>query len=144
MNKTATSTANTTGNLKEPSAFENEIATKVMDAAFIVHREMGAGLLESVYEECLHDILSDYNLNIQRQAIVPIQFRNKILSNGFRSDLIIENCVLLELKSVEKLNKIDEAQILNYLKLSEIKIGFLMNFNVPLLKDGLKRFIKTN
>jgi GxxExxY protein len=114
-----------------------------MDAAFIVHREMGPGLLESVYEECMCDILSDYNLKTQRQALIPIKFRNKTL-NGFRADLIIEDCVLVELKAVERLTKVHEAQILNYLKLSDIKIGFLMNFNVPLLKDGLRRFVNTN
>ncbi len=142
--KTATNTANATNNRQEPSVLENEIATKVMDAAFIVHREMGAGLLESVYEECLYDVLNDYDLDIKRQAVIPITFRNKILNNGFRADLIVEDSVLIELKSVERLTRIHEAQILNYLKLSHIKIGFLMNFNVPLLKDGLKRFIKTN
>jgi GxxExxY protein len=143
MNKTATNTTNATHSYQEPSIHENEIATKVMDAAFIVHREMGAGLLESVYEECMCDILSDYNLKTQRQALIPIKFRNKTL-NGFRADLIIEDCVLVELKAVERLTKVHEAQILNYLKLSDIKIGFLMNFNVPLLKDGLRRFVNTN
>lgn len=114
-----------------------------MDAAFIVHREMGAGLLESVYEECVCDVLSDKNLQFERQKLIPVKFRDKYLECGFRADIIVENAVLVELKSIEKFNKLHEAQILNYLKLSNLKLGFLINFNVPLLKDGLKRFVKT-
>lgn len=127
----------------EPTEFENQIATKVMDAAFLVHREMGAGLLESVYEECLSDILNEKNLKFERQKIIPIHFRGKKLEAGFRADIVVEDSVLVELKSVESLSKIHEAQIINYLKLSHIKIGFLMNFNVPLLKQGLKRFVSS-
>ena len=129
---------------REPSEEENEIATKVMDAAFTVHREMGAGLLESVYEECMFDALNDLHLKTERQKLIPVKFRNKILKCGYRADLIVENKILIELKSVEKVTNIHQAQIINYLKLSNIKIGFLINFNVPLLKDGLKRFVKSN
>lgn len=142
--KTAANTTSATKSLGEPSAFENEVATKVMDAAFIVHREMGAGLLENVYEECMLDVLKENSLKVERQKLIPVYFRGKLLDCGYRADLLIEESVLVELKSVEKLTRIHEAQILNYLKLSNIKLGFLINFNVPLLKDGFKRCIKTN
>jgi len=125
----------------EPNDLENQIATKVMDAAFLVHREMGAGLLESVYEECMVEALQEINLCFERQKEVPVTFRNKKLNCGFRADLVIENCVLIELKSVSKLDPVHEAQLINYLRLADIKIGFLINFNVPLLKQGLKRFV---
>jgi len=142
--ETATGATNATEKkLQEPSNDENEIATKVMDAAFIVHREMGAGLLENVYEECMFRVLIENNLKVERQKHIPVIFRGDQLECGYRADLLVEDTVLVELKAVERLNSVHEAQILNYLKLSNIKIGFLINFNVPLLKNGLKRFIKS-
>ncbi len=141
---TATLATNATDKrYQEPSVQDNEIATKVMDAAFVVHREMGAGLLENVYEECMLEVLKESGLKVERQKHIPVKFRDKLLECGYRADLLIEDTVLVELKAVEKLTRVHEAQILNYLKLSNIKIGFLINFNVPLLKDGLKRFIKS-
>lgn len=126
---------------EEPSADENKIAEKVLDAAFLVHRELGPGLLESAYEICLCDLLKEQNLEFERQKIIPVTFRGRNLDAGFRADLIVEDCVLVELKSVEKLIPLYEAQVLTYLKLSNIKLGLLMNFNAKLLKDGLKRLV---
>lgn len=127
--------------LEEPSANHNTIAEKVLDAAFIVHRELGPGLLENTYETCLYDVISDYELKVERQPIIPIKFRNKILGNGYRADLIVEDDVLVEIKACEKLMPIHSTQVLTYLKLSKIKLGLLLNFNTKLLKHGIKRLI---
>lgn len=125
----------------EPSEYEDKIAEKILDAAFVVHRELGPGLLENAYEVCLCDVLEEYGLKFEKQKIIPLTFRGKKLDAGFRADLIVENAVLIELKSVEKLISLHEAQLLTYLKLSSLRLGFLMNFNSRLLKDGLKRVI---
>ena len=106
--------------MEEPTEHENKIAEKILDAAFIVHRELGSGLLESAYEVCLCEILREMSLNFERQSPITVPFRGKILDAAFRADLIVENCVLVELKSIEKLLPIHDAQILTYLKLSKI------------------------
>ena len=127
----------------EPSPEENKIAERVLDAAFIVHKELGAGLLESAYETCLCDVLSDYQLSFERQKNISIPFRNKIIDAGFRADIIVEDKVLIELKAVEKVLPVHEAQIITYLKLSKLNLGLLLNFNTKLLKHGIKRFVYT-
>ena len=127
--------------MREPTEEENRIANKILDAAFIVHRELGPGLLESAYEFCLCDVLNDYGLKYERQKMMSIPFRGKIVDAGFRADLVVEDKVLIELKSVEKLIPVHEAQILTYLKLSKITLGYLLNFNAKLLKHGMKRFV---
>lgn len=127
--------------MQEPTYEENKLAERILDAAFIVHKELGPGLLESAYEVCLCDMFSDYGLRFERQKIMSIPFRGKIVDAGFRADIIVEDKVLIELKSVEKILPVHEAQVLTYLKLSKIKIGLLLNFNAKLLKDGLKRFV---
>lgn len=127
--------------MQEPSEHENKIAEKILDAAFIVHKELGPGLLESAYEICLCDVLSEMNLKLERQKTVPVPFRGKTLDAAFRADLIVEDCVLVELKSIEKLLPIHEAQILTYLKLSKIKLGLLLNFNTKLMKQGIRRLV---
>ena len=105
-----------------------------------VHRILGPGLLESVYEECLAYELKKTGFLIERQKAVPIIFKEIKLECGYRIDILVENTVILELKSVDELAPIHEAQILTYLKLSEKKIGLLMNFNVTVLKNGIKRY----
>ena len=127
--------------MKEPTEHDNKLAEKILDAAFIVHRELGPGLLESVYETCLCDLLVEQGLQFTRQQTIPVHFRGRDIDAGFRSDLIIEDRVLIELKAVEKLIPLHEAQILTYLKLSKINLGLLLNFNTKLLKHGIRRIV---
>ncbi len=119
------------------------IETAVVDAAFIVHRELGPGLLESVYEVCLYDVLVEKRLACERQVPIPVRFRGKRLDAGFRVDLVAGNEVLVELKSVEAFTKLHEAQMLTYLRLADRRLGFLINFNVPMIKQGIRRFARS-
>lgn len=120
---------------------ENEIARIVFNLGMKVHKELGPGLLESVYEECLHMELTEQGLNTKKQVNLPIKYRDRILSGSFRADLIIENKFLIELKCVNELNNLHLAQTLTYLKMTNIKLGMLINFNAPLFKDGVRRVI---
>lgn len=117
---------------------ENEIAAKVMDAAFIIHRELGPGLLESVYEVILAKMLSE-ELLVERQMPVPICFQGVCFDEGFRADLVVGKKVIIELKSVERLQPVHSKQLLTYLRLTGYRLGLLINFGENLLKDGLKR-----
>jgi GxxExxY protein len=121
-----------------------EIATQIVDAAISVHRELGPGLLESVYQTCLKHELESRNLSVRSEVEIPIHFKDLNMECGFRADLIINNKVLIELKAVETLLPVHKAQLITYLKLADLPLGFLINFNVPLLKDGLHRFIHPN
>jgi len=112
-----------------------------LDAAFIVHKELGPGLLENAYEICLCRLLEKNGLKTETQKTMPITFQNEKIDAGYRIDLIVEDLVLVELKSVQKLLPVHEAQILTYLKLSKIKLGLLLNFNEKLLKHGIRRFV---
>ncbi|QQG35363.1 MAG: GxxExxY protein [Micavibrio aeruginosavorus] len=127
--------------IQEPSQYNDTVAGRILDAAFIVHRELGPGLLESIYEICMTDLLTDWGFKVERQKPFVINFMNKKLDSGFKADLVVNNAVIVELKSVEKLIPVHDAQILTYLKLSDIQLGLLLNFNVPLLKQGIKRFV---
>jgi len=118
---------------------ENEIAKRVMDAAFIIHRALGPGLLETVYEVVLAKKLSDMGLHVERQVPVPIRFEGLAFDEGFRADLIIEHKLIIELKSVEHLAPVHAKQLLTYLRLSNCRLGLLINFGDVLLKDGIKR-----
>ncbi|MDD2500797.1 MAG: GxxExxY protein [Geobacter sp.] len=118
---------------------ENELAAKVMDASFIIHRELGPGLLESVYEAVLAKLLTDKGLFIERQVAVPVKFQGLSFDEGFRADLIVENKLIIELKSVERLQPVHSKQLLTYLRLTGCKLGLLINFGDNLLKDGIKR-----
>ena len=118
----------------------NQLTAEIIKCAINVHRILGPGLLESAYEECLAYELKNAGLQIQRQLAVPIVFKEIKLECGYRIDILVENCVIIELKSVDQLAPIHEAQILTYLKFSNKKIGLLMNFNVTILKNGLKRY----
>ena len=118
---------------------ENELAAKVMDASFIIHRELGPGLLESVYEVVLAKQLTDLGLAVERQVAVPIRFQGVEFDEGFRADLLVEKKLIIELKSVERLQPVHSKQLLTYLRLTRCRLGLLINFGENLLKDGFKR-----
>jgi len=118
---------------------ENELAAKVMDASFLIHRELGPGLLESVYEAVLAKLLADKGLFVERQVAVPVMFQGLAFDEGFRADLIVENKLIIELKSVERLQPVHSKQLLTYLRLTGCRLGLLINFGENLLKDGIKR-----
>jgi GxxExxY protein len=120
---------------------ENQITERVIGAAIEVHRHLGPGLLESAYEECLCYELSQLGLAFQRQVPLPITYKGLKLDCGYRMDIVVENAVILELKSIDELAPIHSAQLLTYLRLTGMKVGLLMNFNVPALKNGLKRLV---
>jgi GxxExxY protein len=120
---------------------ENEIGKIVVDAAIAVHRVLGPGLLESVYEVVLAAELRERGLRVERQVSVPIEYRGTRFEEGFRADLIVEGIVLLELKSIEKLSHLHKKQLLTYLRLSGQKLGFLLNFGEGLIKDGIVRIV---
>jgi GxxExxY protein len=121
---------------------ENEISKIVLDIAFKVHNELGPGLFESVYETVIeHELISKYNLNVQKQVGLPVIWENVKLELGFRADLIIENKVIIEIKSIEALAPVHHKQLLTYLKLTGMKLGMLINFNEALLKNGIKRIV---
>lgn len=129
--------------ITEPSQYQDKVAEKILDAAFMVHKELGAGLLESVYELCMADLLTDWGFNVERQRPFSVSFMKKTLDTGFKTDLVVNNCVIVELKSIDKLLPVHDAQLLTYLRLSGIELGFLLNFNVPLMKQGIKRLVQT-
>lgn len=120
-------------------SFENEIATNIVDAAYRTHVALGPGLLESVYEEVMFHILVKDGFQVERQVPVPIQFEDITLEKGFMADLIVNNSVIVELKSVEELKKVHFKQLQTYLKLTDLRLGLLINFNENLIKDGIKR-----
>ena|SRR6188768_1492432 len=120
---------------------ENEISEKIIGCAIQVHRELGPGLLESSYEECLHFELLQSGLFVEKQKALPLVYKEVKLDCGYRLDMMVENKVIIEVKSVEMLNDIHLAQVLTYLKLSKCKLGLLINFNVVLLKGGIKRVV---
>jgi GxxExxY protein len=120
---------------------ENELSKIVFNCALKVHQHLGPGLLESAYEECLFYELMKTGLDIQKQKALPLVYEEVKLDVGYRIDIIIENKLILEIKSVEVLNDIHFAQLLTYLKLTNCKLGMLINFNVLLIKNGIKRVV---
>ena len=114
-------------------------AHDVVDSAFAVHRSLGPGLLESVYEQCLAYELQSRGHKTERQVALPVVYRDVRLEAGFRIDILVNDLVIIELKTVERLLPIHEAQLLTYLKLSGKRLGLLLNFNVPLIKEGIRR-----
>jgi len=122
----------------------NLLTSKIIDCAISVHKELGPGLMESVYEICLIKVMRDSGLFVNSQVLLPVIFKGEKLNKEFAIDILVENTVLLELKSVEIILPVHEAQLVTYLKLSGIKLGLLINFNVPLLKDGIRRRINGN
>ncbi len=119
----------------------NELTGKVIGAAIEVHATLGPGLLESAYEECLCHELQQRQLCFERQKSLPVEYKGVNLDCGYRLDVVVENLLVLELKACEKIEPIHKAQLLTYLKLSGLKIGLLLNFNVLLLKDGIVRMV---
>jgi GxxExxY protein len=119
----------------------NKLTEAIIGAAIAVHRELGPGLLESAYEACLEYELKDHGLLVERQKELPVCYRGVLVDCGYRLDLLVEGKVIVELKAVEKLQPIHEAQLLSYLKLSGCHVGLLLNFNVRMLRDGLKRMV---
>ena len=120
---------------------ENEISRIIIGCAIEVHKSLGPGLLESTYEECLHYELKAAGLKVDKQKPQPIVYKEVKLDAGYRIDLLVEDKVVVELKSVEALNDVHTAQVLTYLKLSGCKLGLLINFNVTKLTNGIKRLV---
>ena len=120
---------------------ENQIATTTFEAALKIHQTLGPGLLESAYEECLYFELLSRGLSVEKQKALPLYYEGVNMEVGYRIDLFVENKFIVEIKSVESINDIHLAQILTYLKLSNCKLGFLINFNVTRLTNGVKRVI---
>lgn len=119
----------------------DSITATILDSAIRVHREMGPGLLESVYQHCMTKELLHREMKIEPLARIPLQYRGEVLDKHFIIDILVEDRVILELKAVEEVLPVHEAQIISYLKLANKKVGFLINFNVRLLKHGFKRFV---
>ena len=120
---------------------ENQIGKIVVDSAIKIHKVLGPGLLEGAYEACLIHELRKRGLNVQSQVELPIKYEDVTLDVGYRVDILIEGKVILELKAVVKLLPVHEAQLLSYLKLSNCRLGFLLNFNVYKMKEGIRRMV---
>lgn len=129
-------------NMFEPIPIElEEIGKKVVDAAFTVHSKLGPGLLEKIYEVCLCHELSKRNLNFKRQVDIPIVYDGIRFEEGLRLDVLVEGAIICELKAVDIVNPVWEAQVLSHLKLTGLRLGYLINFNVPKIKGGIRRFV---
>ena len=122
----------------------NELSGKVIGLCIEIHRELGPGLLESAYEECLAYELAQAGLRFERQRPLPVRYKEVQLDCGYRLDFVVENALIVELKAVTELHPIHEAQVLTYLKLDKKSLGLLINFNVPVLKQGVKRVASGN
>ncbi|MFN2394964.1 MAG: GxxExxY protein [Bacteroidales bacterium] len=119
----------------------NNLGKEILDASIHVHKEMGPGLLESVYHQCLFNELTYRDIICKSEVFLPLYYKGKKLDKTFKIDLLVEGEIIIELKAVEALLPVHEAQIISYLKLANKKLGYLINFNTPLLKDGFKRFV---
>ncbi len=124
-----------------PTLEEDRIAAAVVDSGFQVHNLLGPGLLESAYEECLAYELKERGFNIRRQVAMPITYKAVKLDAGYRLDLIVESQVVVEVKAIDRLLPIHQAQLMTYLRLSGRRLGLLMNFNVPMFRNGVRRII---
>ena len=122
---------------------ENELSNIIIGCAIDVHRQLGPGLLESAYQECLLFELKSKNLSVQKEKPMPIVYKDIKLNHGYRIDLLVENKVVIEIKTVEMFTEVHSAQVLTYLKLGNYKLGLLLNFCVPVLKSGIKRIINS-
>jgi GxxExxY protein len=119
----------------------NQLSSKIIGAAIEVHKTLGPGLLESAYEECLCHELNIQGLLFEKQKPLTIYYKGKKLDCGYRLDIVVEKAVIIELKSCEKVEPIHKAQLLTYLKLSGLNLGLILNFNVPLMRDGIVRIV---
>jgi GxxExxY protein len=127
---------------KEPlPVYLNKISGAIVDAAFSVHTTLGPGLLESIYEECLIIELIERGLRVESQVLLPINYKGRLLKRQLRIDLIAEKSVIVEIKNVENILPVHEAQLITYLKLSGLRLGLIINFNSALIKDGIKRIV---
>ena len=117
------------------------VTENIIGAAIEVHKQLGPGLLESTYEECLYFELLERKMIVKRQLELPIRYKNNVLESKYRIDLLVNGKVIIELKSCKRIEPIHEAQLLTYLKLAKLEFGLLVNFNVPILKQGLRRII---
>jgi len=117
------------------------LTEKIMACAIEVHRHLGPGLMESAYEECLCYELAQHGLPFERQKELPVQYKDVTLKCGYRIDVVVDEKVIIELKCVESILPVHEAQILTYLKLTKMEVGLIINFHVPVLRDGIKRFV---
>jgi GxxExxY protein len=120
---------------------ENEIGTVIIASAMKVHSAVGAGLLESAYETCLLYELEKQGLAVQRQVLIPLRYEDLRIDNGYRVDLLVENRVVVELKALETILPVHRAQLLSYLRLGGLKLGYLLNFNVARMRDGIVRLV---
>ena len=123
------------------TADEERIASLIVDAAFHVHKQLGPGLLEKVYEVCFCHELKKRGLKVQRQVPVPIAYDGIMFDEGLQLDVLVENSVICELKAVDQVNPVWEAQLISHLRLTQRRLGFVMNFNVPLIRNGIMRRI---
>ena len=119
----------------------NQLSSKIIGAAIQVHKALGPGLLESAYEECICHELSSQSSSIERQKPLAINYKGIKLDCGYRLDIVVENTIILELKACEKIEPIHKAQLLTYLKLSGLNLGLILNFNVPVMRDGIVRIV---
>ena len=126
---------------RQPIMSEHEIAKEIVDAALKIHRALGPGLLESVYQAAMEHELKRRGLHVVRQQPIPIVYENIHLEEGFRADLMVESLVIIELKSIEAVAPVHKKQLLTYLRLTDKRLGLLINFNVELIKDGITRIV---
>jgi len=119
----------------------NQLSNKILGAAIEVHKVLGPGLLESAYEECLCHEIDLRGLRYERQKALPVIYKGRKLDCGYRLDMVVEDSIILELKCCEKIEPIHEAQILTYLKLSGLHLGLILNFNVTIMRDGIRRIV---
>ena len=124
--------------MKSKEEYE-QIGSAILECAIEVHKTLGPGLLESIYEECLCEELRNKGLKAQNQVYLPLYYKGRKLDKNFRIDILVEDIIILEIKSVYEIYPIDEAQLVSYMRLADIKLGYLLNFNQILLKDGIRR-----
>lgn len=125
----------------KPFAAEDAVSSQIIGVAIAVHRAIGPGLLESVYHECMLIELADAGLEVLTEVGVPMVYKNRTLKNHLRLDLLVNDLVIVEIKATEKLLPIHDAQLLTYFRLTEKRLGLLLNFNLPVLKDGIRRLV---
>ena len=125
------------------SSEEERIGKEIVNASYLVHKSLGPGLLEKVYEVCLGHELRKAGLNVERQLDIPIVYDGITFEEGLRLDLLVDKKVIIELKAVDIVNPVWEAQIISHLHLTGMRLGYLINFNVPLIKDGISRYVHT-
>ena len=131
----------TNRNFEKLSEHEESIATQIVDAAYTVHKNLGPGLLEKIYETCFCHELAKRNLSFQRQVNVPVKYDNILFDEEVRLDVLVENLVVCELKAAEFYNALWDAQLLGYMKLAGKRLGFIINFNISVIRHGIKRII---